>query len=206
MTWREKVYEALENLGGIASLKDIYEYIELNYKSSLSDSWKASVRAALERASSDSEAYEGKYDLFYSVDGIGKGFWGIRDYKVTYNNMNINQYDYEFSEGKKVLKKHILRERDTKAVYLAKNRFKELNGNLRCEICGFDFEKVYGELGKDFIECHHTKPVSQMPENYIANINDFLMVCSNCHSMLHRKKICFDKEVLKQLIEKNKLK
>ena len=29
----------------------------------------------------------------------------------------------------------------------------------RCMVCDFDFEEVYGELGKDFIEVHHTKPL-----------------------------------------------
>jgi len=28
-------------------------------------------------------------------------------------------------------------------------------------VCGFDFKKVYGELGDGFIEAHHLLPISQ---------------------------------------------
>lgn len=30
----------------------------------------------------------------------------------------------------------------------------------KCTICKFNFEKVYGEIGKDFIHVHHIKPLS----------------------------------------------
>ena len=34
----------------------------------------------------------------------------------------------------------------------------EIHG-LSCVVCGFNFEEVYGERGKDFIEVHHVKPL-----------------------------------------------
>lgn len=56
-----------------------------------------------------------------------------------------------------------------------------------CSVCGFDFEKVYGDLGKDFIHVHHLKPVSEIGEEYeIDPIQDLRPVCPNCHAMLHR--------------------
>ncbi|WP_342304404.1 HNH endonuclease [Methanolobus sp. ZRKC5] len=59
----------------------------------------------------------------------------------------------------------------------------------KCHICGFDFEKVYGLIGDGFIEVHHKVPVSEIGESYQVNpIEDLIPVCSNCHSMLHRKK------------------
>ena len=58
-----------------------------------------------------------------------------------------------------------------------------------CEICGFSFVDKYGDIGKDFIEAHHIKPVSEMKEGESTNINDLVMVCSNCHSMIHRRKL-----------------
>lgn len=53
----------------------------------------------------------------------------------------------EYSEGAKVLKKYYQRERNSKIIKLAKEKFKKENERLYCEICGFDFEKVYGKLG-----------------------------------------------------------
>lgn len=34
----------------------------------------------------------------------------------------------------------------------------------RCMACGFDFEKVYGERGKDYIEVHHVVPLADRAE------------------------------------------
>jgi 5-methylcytosine-specific restriction protein A len=57
----------------------------------------------------------------------------------------------------------------------------------KCTVCGFDFESVYGDIGKDFIEVHHLKPLSETGEEHKVNpIEDLRPVCSNCHSMLHR--------------------
>ena len=47
------------------------------------------------------------------------------------------------------------RERNSKVVQLAKQNFKDKNGRLYCQVCEFDFEKEYGEIGADFIEAHH---------------------------------------------------
>lgn len=57
-----------------------------------------------------------------------------------------------------------------------------------CKCCGFNFESVYGDLGKDFIHVHHIKPLSEIKEEYVVDpINDLIPVCPNCHAMIHRK-------------------
>jgi 5-methylcytosine-specific restriction enzyme A len=64
----------------------------------------------------------------------------------------------------------------------------EIHG-LNCVCCGFNFEEVYGERGKDFIEVHHINPLSTIKGE--MNINpetDLVPVCSNCHRMIHRRK------------------
>lgn len=58
----------------------------------------------------------------------------------------------------------------------------------KCDACDFDFEKVYGEVGRDYIEVHHTTPVSEMGEGYSINpIIDLVPLCSNCHSIAHKR-------------------
>ncbi|MBT2736208.1 HNH endonuclease [Bacillus sp. ISL-7] len=64
----------------------------------------------------------------------------------------------------------------------------EIHG-LKCVACGFNFEEVYGERGKDFIEVHHVKPLSTIGEEVtIEPKEDLVPVCSNCHRMIHRRK------------------
>lgn len=60
---------------------------------------------------------------------------------------------------------------------------------LKCQICGFDFEEIYGEIGRNFIEVHHKKPLYSIDEEIQINPEkDLICVCSNCHRMLHRRK------------------
>ena len=57
----------------------------------------------------------------------------------------------------------------------------------KCAVCGMDFEKVYGEIGRGFIHVHHIVPLSSIGKEYeLDPINDLIPVCPNCHSMLHR--------------------
>ena len=59
--------------------------------------------------------------------------------------------------------------------------------HLKCEVCGFDFEEVYGKLGEGYIEVHHKKPISD-GERITDLENDLVMLCANCHRMIHRGK------------------
>jgi 5-methylcytosine-specific restriction endonuclease McrA len=66
-------------------------------------------------------------------------------------------------------------------------------GKLVCEVagCGFDFEKVYGEVGRGYAQVHHRRPLSEAALNgYQINIEDLAIVCANCHVMIHRGGEC----------------
>ncbi|MEQ6377443.1 HNH endonuclease [Bacillaceae bacterium S4-13-58] len=101
---------------------------------------------------------------------------------------DLMEESLSFPEGKEMYMKHIVRERNSTVVDLAKERFKQKNGRLYCEVCGFDFELFYGEIGQGFIEGHHIVPVSELKEGDQTKVSDIVMVCSNCHRMLHRKR------------------
>lgn len=85
-------------------------------------------------------------------------------------------------EGKKLLRKHLERERSSKLVRL----FKKSLTSFDCKICGFNFERKYGEKGANFIEAHHIKPVASLSGNEPVSIKDLIPVCSNCHRIIHR--------------------
>lgn len=75
--------------------------------------------------------------------------------------------------------------------YVIRQRMEQ--ASLRCEVCDFDFEDFYGELGRGFIEVHHKIPIycrkGQSEESRIAEaVGDVAVLCSNCHRMVHRKR------------------
>lgn len=73
----------------------------------------------------------------------------------------------------------------------------------RCAICGFDFEKVYGDIGRDFIEIHHIVPIHERGGVYkVDPIKDLRPLCSNCHSMIHRRNPVYSIDELKKMINK----
>jgi 5-methylcytosine-specific restriction protein A len=56
-----------------------------------------------------------------------------------------------------------------------------------CAVCGFNFEKRYGEIGRGYIHVHHLVPLASIGKMYrIDPIADLRPVCPNCHAMLHR--------------------
>lgn len=72
----------------------------------------------------------------------------------------------------------------------------------KCKICGFEFEKKYGEIGHNFIHVHHIEMISSFGGNYYLDpVNDLIPVCPNCHAMLHRTNPPIKPNELKELIE-----
>lgn len=80
MTQLEAIVQAMRNLKGKATYSQLYEEYEAVTGKVLTPGQKAGIRKNIEDHSSDSMNYKGKEDLFYSVDGIGNGTWGLRKY------------------------------------------------------------------------------------------------------------------------------
>ncbi len=89
-------------------------------------------------------------------------------------------------EGQVLYKLHKVRERDKKITAAKKKRVLKEKGELKCEACGFDFEKAYGELGKGYIECHHLVPLSNFESGKDTKLEDLALLCANCHRMIHK--------------------
>jgi len=64
---------------------------------------------------------------------------------------------------------------------------------VACQVCGFDFEEVYGpEFGAGYIHVHHLIEISSIGEEYkVDPVADLRPVCPNCHAMLHRRRPAF---------------
>lgn len=108
--------------------------------------------------------------------------------------------EVDAEEGRILTRVHRYRERDGAIVARKKKHVLRRYGKLQCEACGFDFEQIYGERGKWFIECHHTKAVSELTQNQKTKLSDLVLVCSNCHRMIHRMKPWLSLSALKELL------
>jgi len=102
-------------------------------------------------------------------------------------------------EGRQSLQNHLIKERSTKLIIAFIKSLTFFN----CMICGFNFEHKYGKLGINFIEAHHTKPLSLMKKGEMISTKDLVSLCSNCHRMLHRTNPPLDWQ---KLLEKIKIK
>jgi 5-methylcytosine-specific restriction protein A len=69
----------------------------------------------------------------------------------------------------------------------------------KCVVCTFDFEKIYGSIGRHFIHVHHLTPLSEIKKEYeVDPIQDLRPVCPNCHSIIHRTQPALSIEKLRQ--------
>jgi 5-methylcytosine-specific restriction enzyme A len=93
--------------------------------------------------------------------------------------------DLSAPEGRLVFRRHVSRERDPG---LRKRKIAALvraGKPLLCEACGFNFERVYGDRGRGFIECHHVVPL-HVAGTRVNSTADLALLCANCHRMIHR--------------------
>lgn len=93
-----------------------------------------------------------------------------------------------FPEGREYYLQHRARERNPNVVRAAKAKFLQDHGRYVCQCCRFNFEDVYGKIGRGFIEAHHITPVRDLQPGSMTKVADIALVCSNCHRMLHRRR------------------
>jgi 5-methylcytosine-specific restriction enzyme A len=118
------------------------------------------------------------------------------------NDAVFLEEEAEFPEGALKYRQHVTRERNRDLVRTAKQRYKQKHGKLNCEICGFDFFEVYGNIGEDFIECHHTLPVSELGADSKTKIDDVALLCPNCHRIVHRRRPWLRIDDLRNILKK----
>jgi 5-methylcytosine-specific restriction protein A len=99
----------------------------------------------------------GELPKFQSIDGVKKTITHIEFEKRYRNQKLINQVKKELG--------------------------------TTCQACGFSFSDKYGKYIENYIEAHHTIPISTLPDDGAvleASIEDFMVLCSNCHKAIHK--------------------
>jgi predicted HNH restriction endonuclease len=189
--WWESVEQALENLGGKASLKDIYDEVRrvrVEHGDTTPVSLDEVVRKELEYNSSDSKNWRSTRDLFFSVHGIGNGFWGLRD-QIAEPPLASDINEPEVLPESKSKEQTIYRIiRDT----VMTRKVKALNDH-KCQICQ---ATIILPDGTRYVEAHHIIPIGT-PHNGPDIPSNIIVVCPNHHAMLDFGCIALDVSTLR---------
>ncbi len=102
-------------------------------------------------------------------------------------------------ETKRRLVAHFRIDRNRKIRRAKIDLFRTKYGEINCENCSFDFEEKYGERGRGFIEVHHLLPLAALLPNSITSLSDLMLLCANCHRMVHRTKPLLDANTLRAI-------
>ena len=105
------------------------------------------------------------------------------------------------AEGRLLERRHLARERNPKLRRRKIEEFLKTHDRLACEVCGFDFGKVYGDRGEGYIECHHAVPLHASGET-TTRVKDLVLLCSNCHRMIHRTSPWLTPDELRELVSR----
>ena len=174
------------------------EGIELNGTSSLAKSYDPAVAyfasydlnniPTNDVLESDLNTILNLYDLLISRGGT--------DNIETFSSFAADQTILEISEKRQYVR-HSRIERNTSA----SKKVKKILGNT-CMGCGFNFKRIYGERGENYIEAHHLTPLHMLPEGKAVSMDpekDFAVLCANCHRMVHTKKPMLTMEELREM-------
>ena len=107
----------------------------------------------------------------------------------------------EAEEGRILTRIHLVRERNRQLVKKKRREALHRDGKLACEACGFNFASFYGDRGDGFMECHHMRAVSTLLPGQKTTLEDLVLVCANCHRMIHRSKPWLTIDQLRRLLK-----
>jgi len=161
------------------------------------------------RATQENKVGHGQHNVWYASEAKDQAF---KDSVIAY----IDSYDKateQNSERKYHLhdesNRHISTSTQIARSQKARRECIEIHGCF-CNLCGFDFEKAYGNLGKNYIEVHHITPIGELSsaEGYEGTDprKDLIPLCSNCHAMFHRRRIPYTQDEIRSVMNTTYLK
>jgi hypothetical protein len=182
-TWLEDITSALIKVGGIAHYEQLYAEINRAREGVLPESWKQIVQRTIQNHSSDSSGYRSR-DLFYSVEGIGSGIWGLRSALIP------TPYAFDLQEPsppERVLTETYRVLRDTQLA----RKLKALHRNA-CQICSTTLRLADGTM---YSEAHHIRPLGA-PHNGPDVAGNIIVLCPNHHVLFDYGALSLDADKL----------
>ncbi len=180
-TWASDTLDALIELGGQASLHEIYEQVR-RIRADRGDTWppkaKEIIRKEIKFRAKESSAFLGKEEVYYPVFGIGGGVWALKQKRHERDHFSKREIkDIPFKD-----RYHIEGELKEKTVLAySRNRAnvsacKERDG-YTCRACSFSCD------GK-IVEAHHLEPLSLSKRKKVG-LSDLITLCPTCHRVAH---------------------
>lgn len=65
---------------------------------------------------------------------------------------------------------------------------KKVSSDGCCEACQFNFKVKYGHISKDCLIAHHLDPIGFRKNPKKTTIDDLILLCPNCHAIIHSEK------------------
>jgi hypothetical protein len=137
----------------------------------LPPSWKNGVQRRIQDHAPESKGFRGN-PVFYSVDGLGSGVWGLREMlKGAPLAVDVSEPDVPERVQQQVYR--ILR--DTEMTRKLKALYKDV-----CQLCGL---KLLLADGSSYSEAHHVQPLGK-PHHGPDIAANIVVLCPNHHVML----------------------
>lgn len=186
-TWEEDIIAAVTNLGGTGTYAQIYDAVG-GLRADLPASWKAVIRRTIQNRSSDCDGFKNGADLFFSVEGLGRGVWGIRQL------VHTTPVGADLSEGDqnpvRALQTTYRILRDT-----ALARQIKLLHRDECQICGVALQI---SASRTYSEAHHIIPIggAHAGPDVASNI---IVLCPNHHALCDMGAITLNRADIKEV-------
>jgi 5-methylcytosine-specific restriction endonuclease McrA len=170
-TWKEDIISALTNLGGTGTYAEIYDAVKV-LRADLPASWKAIIQRQIQDYSSDSAGYKNVADIFFSVEGLGQGVWGLRQFvQPTPRAADLPEGNEAPGRARQTTYRIL---RDTGLARQIKLLHRD-----SCQICG---EVLQISSTKTYSEAHHVIPLGGGHRG-ADKASNVIVLCPNHHAL-----------------------
>ncbi|NOJ14014.1 HNH endonuclease [Vibrio splendidus] len=112
--------------------------------------------------------------------------WGMKTESVV-DEGELPMAIHTESEGRYRYVLHKKRERSSALRKIKVAHFLANHEFIHCELCKTKLSELYPtSLSEGYIEVHHIKPISTLADHTPTHIDDLILLCPNCHRMVHR--------------------
>lgn len=181
-TWLHDLIEVYNELGGVAKYEDVYRLAK-ERRTARGASWTseatASIRRTVEDHAESSANFRGR-PVFYSVNGHGRGVWGLMPEYLRGKVVELEDNKSAYLEGIEGIireKLYLERSRDPRLV-----EERKLRDDYTCQVCSFRFMAA---PAKYVIDVHHLNPMAGLTGVTLTSLDDLVCLCPNCHRIAH---------------------